>query len=132
VQPRLARIPASWTPTVRYLEFADDQAGLVDLRHDEQAGGLELHRRLIAPKNRGGLIAGHVDAERKAADRLRSAIVNAPRFRFASPPAVDRLLRLVGGKFPEARPSGDHRQDHEDRIVCARCGAEIAGLLCRL
>ena len=49
------------------MEFTDDQAGLVDLSHNEKTGGLELKRRLVAPKNRRGLIAGHLDPERKAA-----------------------------------------------------------------
>jgi hypothetical protein len=89
-----ARRLAGLAQLQRPAKFADQQSRLIDLPCKQSIRGLERKRRRHAGQLRARVRAAHLDAERKAPDRLRAAAEDAAGFRLVRAPVGDRVLCL--------------------------------------
>jgi hypothetical protein len=85
-------------------KLADQQGGIPDLRDRLEFAGAQRRRGAAILDQR--IPALQFDAERKAAEALLVAAINAPGIRLAAAPFVQRRLRLGGGEIPEPGPTG--------------------------
>src|SRR6266568_5986506 len=116
-------------------ELTDQQRRLIDLRDDHEIAGLERDWRLVAPQLDRRINAANLEAERKAADGLPFAVIEAPGIGFTLAPARNPRLGRTSGQKPEAAPTDRQhhhkRKRHEDRPQpTARGGPRLVHRLC--